>query len=344
MTGINMKRIIIFTLSIALAALYWNVSAQVVRVKAHLDSTVISLGDQINCKLQINTPKGYLVFWPQLNDTVISGVEIIKRSKLDTISTEDGKRLEYNQLLTITSFDSGYYALPPFVFTYKIPGDTTLYSIETEAILLSVHTIAVDTTQPIKPIKGPISAPYTLKEALPYIIAGVLLAGLIFLFFYIRKRRKLAKPIIPIPVAPAIPDFEIALRELERLRQEKLWQRGLLKDYHTKLTDIVRQYIFDHFGIAAQEMTSDEIIEKLNRLSISRLAMNKLRDILLLADLVKFAKEQPLPAEHDISMNNAIEFVKTTILNPGQSSDKVAKEEVNSPVSEFMTEKSKPNI
>jgi len=291
-----------------------HIEAQDVKVHAHMDSTTITLGDQVSYKLEVIAPSNYTVYWPSIKDTIITGIEIVKRSSIDTLILEKTRETSLSQKLFITSFDSGYYAIPPVVFTYKKPGDTALCMAETEALLLTVNTIAIDTTQPIKPIKGPVSAPYTLKEALPWIIGALLLTAIIYAVYYIRKRRKESRPLIPVPSAPALPDYEIALRELERLRGEKVWQKGLLKEYHTQLTDILRQYLFNHFGIPAHEMTSDEILDAMNRKSINRNAINKLRDILILADLVKFAKEQPLPAEHDISMNQAIEFVKSTLM------------------------------
>jgi hypothetical protein len=41
--------------------------------------------------------------------------------------------------------------------------------------------------------------------------------------------------------------------------------------------------------------------------------MEKLRQTLMLADLVKFAKENPQALENDTSMNNSMEFVRDTI-------------------------------
>jgi hypothetical protein len=41
-------------------------------------------------------------------------------------------------------------------------------------------------------------------------------------------------------------------------------------------------------------------------------AREKLLKTLTLADLVKFAKEQPLPVENDLSLNHCIDFVRET--------------------------------
>jgi len=97
------------------------------------------------------------------------------------------------------------------------------------------------------------------------------------------------------------------------LRHKKLWQSGQIKDYHTELTDIIREYISGKFNVHAHEFTSDEILTAINGTATNDEAKNKLSQTLLMADLVKFAKYQPLPLEHDSSLNNAIDFVKETI-------------------------------
>ena len=99
---------------------------------------------------------------------------------------------------------------------------------------------------------------------------------------------------------------------LESLKVKKLWQAGKVKDYYTELTDIVRIYIEERFSVQAVEMTTEEILEGLKDSYIDQESINKLARTLVLADLVKFAKEKPLPLENDTSMNNTIDFVKET--------------------------------
>lgn len=59
-------------------------------------------------------------------------------------------------------------------------------------------------------------------------------------------------------------------------------------------------------------MTTDEIMLALKRKDISEAMKAKLRDILVLADLVKFAKETPLPNEHELCFSASIDFVNET--------------------------------
>jgi hypothetical protein len=61
------------------------------------------------------------------------------------------------------------------------------------------------------------------------------------------------------------------------------------------------------------EMTTDEITTTFKDIDIADEQKRKLKNILVLADLVKFAKAQPLANEHDICMENAFDFVSNTI-------------------------------
>ena len=95
---------------------------------------------------------------------------------------------------------------------------------------------------------------------------------------------------------------------------QKLWQAGRVKEYHTQLTEILRTYIEDRFKRNALESTSSEIIDDLTgHPEITKEVLEKLRQLLVLADLVKFAKAMPLPAEHESCLDNGVEFVKATI-------------------------------
>ncbi len=289
-----------------------NLNAQT--AAAALDTNTILIGDQINLNLSFTSPASYKVFWPLLNDTITDKIEIIEKSKIDTSFSKNKKQLFLTQKIKITSFDSGYYAIPPFKFEYKKVNDTITHFKETNTLLLNVQTIPVDTTKVIKDIKAPLEAPVTFKEILPWLLAAVAAILItLLIIYYIRKRRK-AEPLLKLRARPKRPSYEIALEELEKLKERKLWQSGKIKEYHTALTDIIRNYIDSRFSIHAVEMTSEEILDSVNEAKIDEDAKSKLRQLLVLADLVKFAKEHPLPEEHNLSLSNAIDFVKKTIL------------------------------
>jgi hypothetical protein len=173
--------------------------------------------------------------------------------------------------------------------------------------------VKVDTTQAIKPIIGPLKVPITFREMLPWILAALavllLIAGLIW---YLNKRRK-KQPVFVLKPKVVLSPKEAALREIEKLRMKKLWQAGRVKEYHSELTEILRKYIEGRFQVPALEQTSSEISESLsNQAGCPKQALDRLSHLLVLADMVKFAKVQPLPAENEKSLSEGIEFVHET--------------------------------
>jgi hypothetical protein len=96
-------------------------------------------------------------------------------------------------------------------------------------------------------------------ELLPWILLVFGLAILVwYLFRYFRKRKPDTSPGI---WKATEPPHVVALYELDRLRSEQLWQKGMIKEYYTRLTEIVRIYIERQFGVMAMEQTSNETIK-----------------------------------------------------------------------------------
>ncbi|MCF8235042.1 MAG: hypothetical protein K9G67_09640 [Bacteroidales bacterium] len=300
--------------------------AQEIKGDASLEQDTILIGDQIGFNLSFTGPQDVVVDWPDFQDTLTSEIEIIKKSKIDSI-VKDEDQLQLEQHITITSFDSGYYKVPPVKFAYRLPADTTDYYFITKENKLLVNTIQVDTTQAIKPIKGPIKAPYTFKELLPWILglAGLIAIAVVLLYFFVWRKKEKTIPFLR--PKPPLPPHIIALNELEKLKQKKLWQQGRIKEYHTELTDIVRMYIERRFGINAMEMISPEILEWLPRDEVDEALLGKLTQMFSLADMVKFAKEKPLPGDNDQSYKNAESFVEETIKRPDEAEKTVTEEE-----------------
>ena len=196
-----------------------------------------------------------------------------------------------------------------------MPGDTTKLFVSTTPILLNINTIPVDTTKAIKDIKAPLKEPITLREII--IIVSIILGALLIIFIAIYVIRKLRRKeaIINISLKPKVPAHEKALNELEKLRAEKLWQAGKVKEFHSILTDILRVYIEERFETIAMEMTTHEIMTELSVKNIRQdEQLKNLEKVLALADMVKFAKYNPLPDEHDNSLNLAVGFVDKTKL------------------------------
>ena len=182
-------------------------------------------------------------------------------------------------------------------------------------------------------LKKPFAAPITFKEIAPWLLAIILLAAILFLVIYAINRRNKNRPLFQRPAKPKTPPHLTAIQELDKLKEEQLWQQEKFKDYYTRLTDIVRVYIEDRFKMAAMEQTTHEIIAgfKESKESIENKSLLELKEILELADLVKFAKLTPLPDENFKMLSNAYLFVKETTIETVAEPVEAIKEEVIEP-------------
>ncbi|WP_340114148.1 hypothetical protein [Maribellus mangrovi] len=290
-----------------------QVQAQRIKATARLDSTNILIGDQIKLFLEIDHPKTVDIEFPQVPDSIKGGlIEVLGRSGIDTFEMDDEKFMKQIQAYTITSFDSGHYRIPPYWF--KIDMDGNIDSIPSNGVTLNVYSMQIDTTRGPTDIKMPYDAPLTLKEVTPYILGVILIGAIIFFLLYSIKRKKKNQPIFARPAKPKEPAHIVALRELDRIKTEKIWQKGKTKQYYSELTDALREYIEDRFEIRAMEQVTDEIIESFRAQKgiISDKNFANLSQILQLADLVKFAKYTPLPDDDNLSLVNAYFFVNET--------------------------------
>ena len=283
---------------------------QVVEAYSKLDTSSIMIGDQIGLEVGITVPESFFVSMPFFKDTISTNIEIIKKEPIDTTEIQEG--ILFTQKYTITSFDSGYFELPDFKFLFHHKDDTTVYRTSANTLFLMVNTPLVDTSQAIKAIKGPARVPYTFAEIFPWVLLGLGVAAIVvFLIWYIRRRRN-NKPVFVRKPKPPLPPDVLALQKLEELRLAKIWQQGRLKMYYTNLADIVREYFEGRYHFDAMEMTTDEILDALKDYQLNKEVADKLRNALQLADLVKFAKAHPTPLENDLCLNHCIDLVNET--------------------------------
>lgn len=288
-----------------------QVNASFVEAKIGADS--IRLGSQTVIDFSITTTQDFFWQWPLFDEMITEKVEIVRQTGIDTTSQRNSDQLLLKKQIIITSFDTGYHAIPPFVFQYKSAGDTSWSAFETKAFLLYVSGLEVDANASIRDIKGPIGAPLTLMEILSWMLLALLIIGGILYYRHYLKKRRARALLAPKPAKPKIPPHTLALDALDQLRQKKLWQSGRIKEYHTEITDILRHYLEGRFDIMAVEMTTSEIREMTFARPLPSQAREKLLIIFERADLVKFAKSMPLPAEHEESFMLAVDFVRSTI-------------------------------
>ena len=281
--------------------------AQQTIIKASIDSTHMLIGQQTSIHLEVVQQKGKFVQLPILQDTITKGIELISVSKPDT--SDLGSNIQIRQDYLITSFDSAIYVLPPFE---AIDGGDTIYS---NSLGLKISTYPVDVeTKEFFDIKDVVKPPFVIWDyaMIIGIIIGIILLAFVGWFFYNVNKGKRSLNMFKKTDEPKLPPHVIAINELNRIKDQKLWQQGLNKQYYSSITDVLRKYIEERFRTRAMEMTSGEILAEIQHRNEVDPVYENLKQTLQLSDFVKFAKYQPLPDENELSIKNAYLFVDQT--------------------------------
>ena len=285
----------------------FTAGAQQTLIDVKVDTADILVGEQTTLHVTVTTDPNRRIIIPLPSDTLMTGVEVISVSDADS-TVADG-RLVIRRDILVTSFDSSLYLLPPFI---AIDGADTIASNQ---VALKVSTVPVDVDNPEKfyDIKDVWKPPFVLADYYPWIFGILTALFLICVIGYLVQRYRRHRSEVPVkPAEPELPPYEMAIRELDSIKDQKLWQQGLNKEYYTQVTDTLRRYISRRYGVNAMEKTSEEILAIIERETDERTVYDTLRQVLRLSDYVKFAKLHPLPDENDESMRNAYLFVNQT--------------------------------
>ncbi len=300
-----MKRIIAI---MSFAACVLCLPAQVF-VESKIDSMQILIGEQTGLELSVTAKKGARIKMPAFTPSqyITPGVEVLESSGQDTV-TQDNGLVKISKKYVLTSFYENLYYLPPM----NVVVDGKNY--KSKSLALKVMTVPVDTLHPEKffPPKDVQDNPFSWEEwSMPFWMS-ILLVLLIVATYYLWTRLKENKPVIArVRIVKKVPPHQKALNDIERLKAERMSASEDRKAYYTLLTDVLRKYIKERFGFNAMEMTSSEIIARLQQ-DGDRKMIDELKELFITADLVKFAKHSTLINENDYNLVNAVEFINTT--------------------------------
>jgi hypothetical protein len=251
-----------------------------------VDKTEALIGDQIGLSLQINTPSGTKWMNPDVvpADTV-SAIEVVQTGEIQEATA--GSYTQFLKTWKIAVFDTGLIRIPqmPIVLQSSLGFDTQY----TNDIPLLISGVADSLgLAPIKPI---LREPAKFSDYVPYLLALVGIGILVLLTILYRRRKPGEKTIVEI--RDEKPAHVIAFEQLDALEREKLWQQGLIKEYHSRMNRIMRTYLEGRFGIPALESTSNEIIVQLRNRELPEGLQRQIREVMDVEDLIKFAKAEP---------------------------------------------------
>lgn len=284
--------------------------AQHVTVENRIDSAAIFVGQRIGITLEVSADKGKDVFLPQLDSLaqITPGIEVLSSTPVDTQFVNEGKRMILKKKYYITSFDSALYLIPGLGVTV----DNKVYNAKNLA--LKVVAFEVDTLHPEQffPNKGIMSPSFQWSEWSLMLWLSFIVVVVTAILIYVAIRLKDNKPIIRhIKLKQHVAPHKAAMKKIEQIKEDKIWQSEDSKEYYTQLTDTLRQYIKERYGFNATEMTSFEIIQHLEEVNDSE-AISELRELFQTADLVKFAKYNTMINENDRNLVYAIEYINQT--------------------------------
>lgn len=305
-------------ITILLLCLTAQQASAVATVEATVDSTQILVGEQTAFHVSATVKPGQKVVFQQWKPQqyITPGIEVVDIPRIDTVEAEDGF-IKVTQHMQLTSFQDTLYYIP----AQKIKIDGRVQ--QTNPMALKVLTIDVDTLHPNQffPPKEVQDNPFQWSDWYGVIWTSLGLIVAFLLAWWAYRRLKSKKPIsLKVRIIKRVPPHRKALDTIEQIKQEG----GLAdeKAYYTQLTDALRQYIQARFGFNAMEMTSTEIIERLQH-EDDKEKLAELKMLFQTADLVKFAKHTVSMSENDRNLVNAVDFINTTKLENQPTEERI---------------------
>lgn len=274
--------------------------AQPVRFSAEIDTNKILIGDQFRLQLKGEVAEGTNFQWPIIPDTV-SGLDFVDISKIDTLSKDGVWKL--SQKLTLTSFDSGYVAIPPL--TLKAGNDEA----SSQALAVAVEFPQLSEEQDLYDIKEPLEPPFNwIPILIGAAIVIILGAAIWFLLQWLKKRKNR----VELTPEQMLTPYEYAQLQMTEIEKEQLWQAGKIKEYYSRLTDVMRLYMERQMGINAMESTADELIEKMRGIRLPKELQERIDELIHLSALVKYAKEKPGVGQNESALKTVKAFLEQT--------------------------------
>ncbi|MGE5354449.1 MAG: hypothetical protein ACM3P0_20365 [Acidobacteriota bacterium] len=282
------------------------VHAQDVTARSGVDRQSYEVGDYINYSISVSSAKDVKIFPPAVKDS-LRGAELIETAQ--PVTEEKDGRLLTTFKYVISKYDSGEVKIPPINVYYSLKGSEKKSTLA-NGVSFVVSTLKVQ-GEDIKDIKDPLKIPLDWKMILLYcLIALIIIASVVYLYLYYRKKKRQKEGLIPVVVKEP---HEEALDLLNELERKKLWQSGRIKEYHTEITEIIRTYFEKRFRVPALEITTNELVNNLSKVKEAEKVRVITSDFLNNADLVKFAKYVPMESINEEMMSQARRIVSDTV-------------------------------
>jgi hypothetical protein len=308
--------------TIALVLVMLPIQAQEPIVRASVDSTHYRIGEWINVTVEAELSAGTRLTGPQAGDSL--GLFEVLHVESDEPKT-DGSIIRQVVSVRLITFEPGETVIPAIGFRITADADNSVKFAVTNPMPVTITTVELEAEAELKDIKPPLDAPWAFEDIIPWLVLLGIVAVLAAAYWYYDKVKK-RKQALPQPAGPPMAAHELALLALRALEDRRLWQQGMVKQFYSEVTEIVRRFFEARFRIIALEMTSDEILAQLKGIPSVQPILKMVNTLLLTADLVKFAKYEPSMAEHEEELQTAYAIVRAMISKPVPPSASVGAE------------------
>jgi len=277
-----------------------------VTMHARVESDHPTIGQRFRYLMEVSAQPGVEVVVTQPADR-LGDFEIVDFG-VDPPVQRDGQTV-VSRWWRLVGWSPGDHAIESPPVKYHVPGEEQRDAPpDTQHVTVASVLGDANETTDIRDIAGPEAVPRDLR---PWYVAGGTLAALIALVLgvrWLRRRRRRAETATPPRAA-----HEIAAEALRALRERHLPEVGEFKEFYSTLSDIVRRYLEDRFGVHAPEMTTEEFLAATSRgAALERSHRALLGAFLAESDLVKFARFVPSLGDSERAFAAAERFVDDT--------------------------------
>ena len=270
-------------------------------VKTRAEPSEFSIGDLVTVIIEAEHAPHLDLSLPEQPGS-LGSFEVRSVEELEPTSTATGVTSSWK--LTVSTFETGQMTFPELELT--VTGSSTgPFTVTTESVQLEVRSVLPEEAEDILDIKSPLDIPRAWWTYWPW-LAGALLLGLVGWWVWRRRTRGVPGGRAGLP---RLPPEEEALAALRALEASDLLGHEQVRPFYTKLSEILRRYLWRRFGIVALEATTSEIVLQLAETGAGTLSAPA-NSILQECDLVKFAKLKPPRKHGNTAIGKARELVE----------------------------------
>ena len=278
-----------------------------------IDRKELSIAERLHLSLNVLVDEGYEVDMPGFGEK-LEQFAIVDFSDTPPKLAEEG-RVALSRTYTLEPFLSGDYTIPPMTLHFwERDGDVPeeeRHEIETEEVTVKVTSLLPEDLAElaIKDIAGPVEIPVTSRWRTVALVLMVVLAVACGAGYFLWRRltRQREEKLV------RIPPHDQAFQALEALLARQLIEKGEFKEFYIGVSDVLRRFIENRFGLHAPERTTEEFLYELQdspALDAAQKAV--LRSFLTHCDLVKFAEHRPANEEIQQTFDTCKQFIMDT--------------------------------